>query len=207
MTKRHWFYLTGGIVALTVIASALLWLNSSKQYQKANILQHIASRTSCLIKIEELTSYMAAMDTLAYAHEFESVFFAETDTSVRQHIIAEIAKQPNLRNFIQRPIYISYHSTKDSAKQNALITIKLNKQAEKKALESIASTLQNEKLSIAGNSIHKFNIARGKTLYGSISKGILYLSQSIELINQSINLPVDESLSADTQFMELFRTM
>lgn len=207
MTKKNWFYLSGSALALTIIIMAIYWLNINKQYQSANVLNHIPAQASCIMKIEGLSAYCATIDSVMYAAAGESLFFSDIDSTTRHRIISEIAQQPQLNNLLNRQIFISWHSTSNDSTTHTLVTVKLNNPQERKALETLLAPIRNKEINDTSHRIFMLHSNGNNILYQSINKGILYLSKSKELITQAINLQQDESLSVNNEFMSLYRTM
>lgn len=145
MTKKNWFYLSGSALALTIIIMAIYWLNINKQYQSANVLNHIPAQASCIMKIEGLSAYCATIDSVMYAAAGESLFFSDIDSTTRHRIISEIAQQPQLNNLLNRQIFISWHSTSNDSTTHTLVTVKLNNPQERKALETLLAPIRNKR--------------------------------------------------------------
>ena len=207
MTKKIWFYLTGSAIATTIIVSAIFWLNINKQYQNANVLDHISSQTSGMVKIQGLATYKSTMDSLVYASDFEAIFFSSFDSTDLALIKNTLENLPELKELLERPIYISYHTSPKDLASEELIAIKLNHPGEKKGLESIMQPMVKEAFKGEQHTVYALNRGNKGIIYSSISGGILYFGASKDLITRAIELPKEEALSANAGFMDIYRTM
>lgn len=207
MTKRNWFYTFGSAIATTIIILAIYWLNINKQYQNANSLHHIPSQTVCLVKMPSLAAYLAATDSVDFAHHIDELLFPALDSSELHQIKHILEPHPILANLLTRPIHLSYHATTKDSSMKALATIQLENPDEKAGLEQIMAPVIQEVIAGPNHTIQVLSLNGKHRIYSSISEGILFLSESEELIGQAIELPKKASISANTEFMDVYRTM
>lgn len=203
MSKKTWFFIILGILATATIIRVIVWLNLNKQYQSARILDHIPAQAFCLLKLQGLSTYNAVIDSLPYAQDLNNLLFSPASDEEMRNMVKTLSSNAHTNALLDRPIHISFHAMPDSSIKR-LVIIKLDRPSEKQGIESI---LKPKHFSKSKNTIHSLLMGNDYKLSYASTEGILYLSDSEDLIMRAIELPVQESLGASPRFMEIYRTM
>lgn len=206
MTRKTIYISAGITIAVATIIAASIWLNISRKYSEANVLNHIPATATSVLKIQNLGQLAAIADSVAYGHELIDAILPGFDTSFADSLLSFLTSDIATSAITKQEFLIS-HLPKANDTAEILITMKIGDYQTLSALKHKIEIAANKSFKTGKTKLYSIELKNGHSLYLGATDGILSISSSPEMTEKSLVLPENETIATDSLFMDMYRSM